>query len=55
MSNHKLKTWPEYFSAIRLGIKAFEIRKNDRGFKVNDTLQLMEWEPVKKDFTGDGM
>lgn len=51
MANHKLKIWPEFFSAIKLGVKSFEIRKNDRDFKTGDTLQLMEWEPIKKHFT----
>lgn len=39
---HKLKTDRDYFFAIREGIKTFEIRKNDRNFKVNDILVLQE-------------
>jgi hypothetical protein len=40
---HKLKILPEYFNAVKEGTKTFEIRKNDRGFKVGDTLLLKEW------------
>jgi hypothetical protein len=41
---HKLKTWPEFFKAILAGDKTFEIRKDDRGFKVGDTLRLLEFD-----------
>lgn len=47
MTNHELKTWPEYFEALRVGDKNFELRKNDRGFKVGDTVTLREWDPWK--------
>lgn len=44
---HKLKILPQYFKAVQEGTKTFEVRKNDRGFKVEDTLLLREWN--KKD------
>jgi len=50
--NHFLKCWPEYFQAVKDGIKDFELRTTDRGFKVGDTIELMEWNPEKKDYTG---
>lgn len=42
---HKLKTEPTFFSAILRGDKNFELRKNDRGFRLNDELLLEEWIP----------
>jgi len=42
---HELKTRGEYFQAIKRGEKTFEVRNNDRDFKVGDTLLLKEWNP----------
>ena len=43
MANHELKTWPQYWDAIRECRKTFELRYNDRGFKTGDTLFLRRW------------
>lgn len=43
---HKLKILPKYFKEVINNRKQFEIRKNDRDFKVGDTLLLKEWEGV---------
>lgn len=42
-TSHRLKTLPEFFEAVTEGRKRFEIRKDDRNFKVDDTLVLKEW------------
>ncbi|EKD8217487.1 DUF3850 domain-containing protein [Listeria innocua] len=39
---HKLKIDIKYFKAILSGKKNFEIRNNDRNFKVGDTVILQE-------------
>ncbi len=49
---HDLKIWPTFFDAVRDGIKPFEVRKNDRHFRVGDVLQLQEWSPSTGEFTG---
>lgn len=53
MKTHKLKTWTEYFQAMRFGIKRFEVRKNDRDFQVGDFLYFEEWLPETKEYTGE--
>jgi ASC-1-like (ASCH) protein len=45
MTLHELKTWPEYFQAVARGDKTFEVRKNDRDFRVGDELLLKEYQP----------
>lgn len=53
---HELKTIPPFFADIEKGLKTFEIRKNDRDFRVGDRLLLREfrWDDGlrKSDYTG---
>lgn len=49
---HKLKIQSEYFKEVCTGTKSFEIRKNDRNFKVGDTLLLQEFIPETQEYTG---
>ena len=41
--HHHLKILPKYYMDVECGIKSFEIRFNDRGFKVGDILYLEEY------------
>ena len=41
---HELKTWPEFFEQTLNGREIFELRRNDRDFRVGDELLLREWK-----------
>jgi len=49
---HELKCWPEFFREIRVGMKRFELRRNDRNFQVGDVLYLREWDPSTSKYSG---
>lgn len=51
---HELKTWSEYFVMVFMGRKTFEVRKNDRGFKIGDTLILQEGDLNGKEWIATG-
>jgi ASC-1-like (ASCH) protein len=52
MRLHELKILPEYFHAVRDGIKTFEIRENDRKFQLGDDVLLHEYDPDNGGYTG---
>ncbi len=50
---HELKILPKYFKDIVNGDKNFELRKNDRDFKIGDSLMLKEFDNGA--YTGDSV
>ena len=40
---HELKLLPQYYEEVLNGNKTFELRKDDRDYKINDVLRLKEW------------
>lgn len=53
-AEHKTKCWPEFFRAIWRRQKRFELRRNDRNYKVGDWLLIEEFEPssINGGYTG---
>jgi hypothetical protein len=51
---HKLKIDPHHFEGVEREVKRFEIRENDRDFKIGDYLFLREYSPeyFEDGFTG---
>ena len=50
---HKLKILPKYCDELMTGGKNFELRKDDRGFRVCDDLEMWEFDPtVERPYTG---
>lgn len=53
MSNqHDLKIHPSPLADLMSGAKTAEVRRNDRGFQVGDTVRLMEVNPETGNWTG---
>lgn len=52
MKIHELKTIPPYYQAVEEGLKNWDLRKDDRDFKVGEFVRLKEYDPVKKVYSG---
>lgn len=53
---HSLKTWPEYYKAVKYRAKSFEVRKYDRDYQAGDILLLEEYKAgfsSEQGYTGD--
>jgi len=53
MTDHQLKIYPDYWDEIANGKKTFEVRKNDRGYKLNDRLVFHKYNPGLKEYVDD--
>jgi len=50
---HEVKICPQFYEAIRLGLKTHYLRKSsDREYKVNDILNLQEFDNKRCEYTG---
>lgn len=50
--SHELKTNPIFFGLIVSGDRTADIRRNDRGYQVGDTILLREWVEEHQKYTG---
>src|SRR5579864_3181332 len=50
--DHELKVWPPFFQDVNDNRKTFEIRRNDRDFKVGDICLMREYRPATHGFPG---
>lgn len=50
---HEVKCWKAPFAAVKSGAKPWELRFNDRDYRVGDTLRQREWDDVDCRYTGD--
>lgn len=46
---HAVKCYPKYFAPLSTGEKTFEVRKNDRPYRVGDYLAVNEFVPESED------
>lgn len=51
-TKHELKCWPEFFDAIEEGSKPFDLRRNDRKFKVGDKILFRRFNDKTAQYTG---
>lgn len=49
---HEIKTKRKFYEAVLRNEKTFELRKDDRGYQVGDTVILEEWDEEKERYTG---
>ena len=49
---HELKTVPPYFDFVLEGRKTFDVRRDDRGFQEGDLLDLREYDPDTRSYSG---
>lgn len=49
---HELKSWVGLFEPIFMGEKTHDLRVMDRDFNPGDTVVLLEWDPIPRQYTG---
>jgi len=53
MRLHQLKSWGEFFDAIKRGDKLHDLRRNDRDYRVGDYIFLERYDQFKGEYTGE--
>lgn len=55
MAHHDLKLDDIYYADSETGKKPFEIRKDDRNYKVGDTITLNRWNRITSEYMGESL
>lgn len=55
MKIHEVKIWQDFFDDAASGAKPFEVRLNDRDYKVGDLLLQREWLPGANETGSTGL
>ena len=53
MTFHQVKSWSHLYDAIVSGVKPYDLRKNDRDYRIGDTLRLSRYDNIGGRFTGE--
>lgn len=51
MKVHHIKVESKFWDRVKIGVKPWEVRLNDRDYQTGDQVVLREWSPIKKEFT----
>lgn len=49
---HTVRAHPDSFQPMWDGLQTFDVRENDRDYKVDDSYQVMEFDPAVEKYTG---
>lgn len=52
MKTHEVRSWTDFFSSLASGDRQFDLRKNDRDYKVGDIIKFREYDDRAGKFTG---
>jgi hypothetical protein len=52
---HILKLQQPFFEQVKIGMKQFELRRNDRDYQVGDTCFLREYDALHNSYSGDAL
>jgi len=52
MAHHDVKSWPEFFAELKGG-KPFDLRHNDRNYRIGDSITFHEFDDRKGKMTGE--
>jgi ASC-1-like (ASCH) protein len=55
MKTHNLKIIQPYFDKLKAGTKKWELRFNDRDYRIGDALILQEYDPSNKTYSGESL